>query len=122
MKRRPPLPGRHGQRSHRRASRLLLLEPVEERLLLSIITVTTTSDSGPGTTLRDAITMANGNSSGVPDTIDFNVAQAAGSATVFSGAVSAIAVTNAGGGYSAAAPPSSLFPAAAAWAPRRPPR
>ena len=82
MRRRPPLPGRHGQRKHRRASRLLLLERMEERVLLAQmppITVTTTSDVGPGTTLRDAILQAE-DSSGVPTTIDFNVAQAAGAA------------------------------------------
>jgi parallel beta-helix repeat protein len=74
-------------------------------LLLSVITVTTTSDSGPGTTLRDAITTANQNTTSSPTTIDFDVAQATGSATVFSGSVTSIQVTNAGGGYSSLAPP-----------------
>ncbi len=108
MRRRPPLPGRHGQRKHRRTSRLLALEPMEERVLLAPmpgITVTTTSDTGPGMTLRDAITAANESTSGTPTTIDFDVAQAAGTATISNGMVASLAVTNAGGGYSSSAPP-----------------
>ena len=104
MRRLPPLPGRHGQRKHRRASQLLSLERLEERLLLAQIgiTVTTTSDSGPGTTLRNAIIAANGNTSGVPTPIDFAIAAAATATTSGNGSVSAITLTSGGGGYTTA--------------------
>ena len=109
MSRRPPRPGRPGERKHRRASRLLFLERFEERLLLAALplVVTTTSDFGPGTTLREAIIAADANP-GVASTIDFNVAQATGTAMVSltgPGQVTSIAVTNGGGGYSSANPP-----------------
>ncbi|HEY1599440.1 MAG TPA: right-handed parallel beta-helix repeat-containing protein, partial [Pirellulales bacterium] len=46
------------------------LEPLEERRLLTVFSVTSTADSGTGT-LRDAIVQANSNPG--PDTISFNI-------------------------------------------------
>ncbi len=46
------------------------VEPFEARLLLSVYSVTTNADDGPGS-LRVAITSADGDST--PDTIDFNI-------------------------------------------------
>ena len=60
-----------------------------------ISVVTTTSDSGPGTTLREAIAAANQNTG---STIDFAVAAAA-TAAVSGGAVTALTLLSAGGGY-----------------------
>ena len=99
MSRRLSLPGRRGPRKLRRASWPLVLERMEERVLLAVITVTTTGDgTTAGTTLRAAITEAN---TAPGSTIDFAIAASA-TANVISGSVSSITLTSAGGGYTTA--------------------
>ena len=64
-------PGRPSPCSFTPAQRVTLVEALESRVLLAVITVTTTADDGPGS-LRQAILDANATPT-IPDTIRFNI-------------------------------------------------